>query len=244
MDVVVLAGGRCSPELRELSGCEFRADLPYQGQPILQRVLNALPSDQPAIIVGGQPGLSPRQVGAGESFIGSLKNGLDLVTTERFLLATADLPFLTSEAVRDFVERSDLSALLNYPIVPETEVSRRFPGMARTTLKLREGRFTGGNVGVMRADLMRQSLPILERAYLLRKKPLRLAALVGFSTLIRVVAGQAVPYILPISALERSVGQLMGGPVRAIITPYAEIGADIDNAEQYREMLKTDPVSA
>lgn len=241
---MVLAGGRCSQELRDLTGCEYRADLLFQGIPMLQRVLDALPRDRPPIVVGGRPGLSARQVEAGENFIDSLGRGVDAVETEQFLLATADLPFLTKEAVDDFITRCQPNALLNYPIVPESVVRSRFAGMARTTLKLREGRFTGGNVAVIRTDLMRKSLPILEKAYKLRKQPLRLAAMVGFTTLIRVVAGQAMPHLLTISALERSVGKLMGGPVVAIITPYAEIGADIDNAEQYREMLKIEPVSA
>ncbi|MBV6458061.1 MAG: hypothetical protein HONBIEJF_01183 [Fimbriimonadaceae bacterium] len=211
---------------------------------MLQHVLEAVPTDNPPIIVGGKPGLSPRQVESGENFIDSLGKGLAAVETDRFLLATADLPFLTRESVDDFIDRCDSSALLNYPIVPESVVKARFPEMARTTLKLREGRFTGGNIAVIRTDLMRGSLPILEKAYRLRKQPLRLAAIVGLKTLIRVVAGQALPSLLPIAALERSVGKLMGGPVRAIITAYAEIGADIDNADQYREMLKIEPVSA
>lgn len=233
MDVLVLAGGKCSDALREATGVEFRASLPVDGRPMVELVLGAVRHLGAPILVGGPEGLTKRHVPAGRSFVESLRAGLDAVETETFLLVTGDLPFLTRDAVDDFLNRADPSAMISYPIVPIAEAERAFPGVKRTAIKLREGRFTGGNLGLIRTDAMRSAMPTIEKAYAARKQPLRLAAIVGFGTLLRVALGQVIPVTLPLATLERAVGRFLGGPVRAIVTPYAEIGADVDDLEQY-----------
>ncbi len=233
MDVVILAGGKCDPELEQLTGVSYRGDIPYEGHTMAETVLAAVSSVGEPILVGGSPGLHERQVPAGDTFIRSIRNGLEAVKTETFLLATVDLPCLTAEAVTDFVSRCDTSAGLNYPIIRAEDCEKAFPGMKRTTLKLREGEFTGGNLGLMRTNLMRSALPVLERAYSARKSPLKLAGIIGYGLLGRVIVGSLCPWTLTLGSLEKKVGRFLGVPVKAIATPYAEIGADIDNATQY-----------
>jgi hypothetical protein len=188
------------------------------------------------ILVGGPEAISNRRVEAGKSFIESLARGLDEVKTESFLLVTADLPFLTPSGVDDFIARCDRQAMLNYPIIDIADAENQFPGMKRTTLKLRDGRFTGGNIALIQTDTMRNALPIMNHAYEARKKPLRLAGIVGPGTLLRVVLGKVAPQTLTIGALEGAVARFLGGSVRAVKTPFAEIGADIDNLEQWRSI--------
>lgn len=233
MDIVILAGGKCSPELQALSGTEFRASLPIWGTTMVEIVLDAVRSVGKPILVGGPAGLAERQVEAGASFIGSLKNGLDAVKSENFLLATADLPFLTTASVTGFIDLCEMDAMLNYPIIRAEAPDPRFGNMRRTTLKLKEGRFTGGNLGLMHTELLRKNLHVMERAYSVRKKPLKLASIVGFGTLFKVIAGQIAPPLLSLRSLEEAVSRFLGGPVKAVVTPYPEIGMDIDNAEQY-----------
>lgn len=238
MDVLILAGGRTSPELRAASGAEFRADVPVHGRPMVEFVIDAVRHLGRIVLVGGPEGRHDCvRVEAGESFLGSLRNGLESVATEQFLLATSDLPFLTRESVDDLLRRSRPEAMLNYPIVPIAACEQRFPGVKRTCLKLREGTFTGGNVALVHRDLMRTALPRMEQAYSARKKPLRLALMVGVGTLIRVIVGQAIPGFLPLAALERSIGHMLGAPVHAVISQFAEIGADVDSAEQYQALI-------
>jgi hypothetical protein len=224
--------------MREETGCEYRADLPFRRRTMLAWVLSAMPKGPEPIIVGGNPDAFGRRIAAGSNFVESLSRGLAEVREDRFLLATADLPFLSSESVEDFLSRCDPTALFNYPIVPEEACVRRYGDLTRTTLKLREGRFTGGNIALVHTELMRRSLPIIERAYRLRKSPLRLAGMVGAGTLLRVVIGQVFPWALPVATLEQAVGKVLGGPVRAIISEYGEIGVDIDNVSQYRRLME------
>jgi len=237
VDIVILAGGRCEPGLAELTKVSYRAEVPSNGRLMAEIVLDAVKPLGNPILVGGPVDLHTRHVEGGAHFIDSVARGLEVVTSDTFLLATVDLPCLTTEAAEDFVKRCDPEAALNYPIIQNEVCEKAFPGMKRTTLKLREGTFTGGNLGLMRTDLMRKALPILEKGYENRKKVFKLAQIIGFGTLGRVLFGQLVPATLPLATLERKVGKFLGVRVKAVVSPYAEIGADIDNAAQYNSLI-------
>lgn len=237
MDIVILAGGKCEPGLAEHTGVEYRAELEFLGRPMVQIVLDAVSPIGDPILVGGPEGLYARQVEGGRSFVESLGRGLAAVTTEHFLLVTVDLPCLTTEAVTDFLNRCEPETALSYPIIRAEDCDRIFPGMKRTTLKLKEGEFTGGNIGYMRKDLMAKALPVLEQAYAYRKSPAKLAKLVGMGTLGRVVLAKFAPSTLDLETLERKVGRFLGVRVKAVVTPFAEIGADIDNVDQYKSLI-------
>lgn len=238
MDVLILAGGKCPDDLAAATGVAYRADLAFGGRTCLEIVSDAVAPAGDPILVSESPRDGFRHAPAGESFIGSLSNGLKAVQTKSFLLSTVDIPCLTSEAVRDYLDRCDRQAALNYPIISHADCEREFPGMPRTTLALKEGVFTGGNMALMRTDLMRQALPMMEEAYRLRKSPLRLAKLLGFSTLALLLAGKLSPRLLTIPKLESAVSRSLGVPVRAVQTPFASIGADVDSLDQYQAMQK------
>lgn len=241
MDVVVLAGGGASPEMRAEVGVETRAELPVGGLPMLDRVLEAVRHLGDPIVVGGPERPGVRAVEAGPSFLASLEAGLDAVRTEQFLLVTADLPFLSREAVDDFLDRCDREAIFNYPVIRAEDALRRFPGMQRTTANIREGRFTGGNIALVHTRKIRQALPRMEEAYALRKKPLRLAGMVGWGTLVRLAIGQVLPGTLPAKVLVDAVSRSLGAPVHAVFSPFPELGADIDDLDQYRAITTLQP---
>ncbi len=242
MDSVVLAGGRCPDDLRAATGCEFRGDLPFGDRRMVEIVVDAIDEmfggENRIIVVGahvdGRECLPP-----GDSFLGSLKSGVDSASTERVLIATADIPFITVGALRHFVENSVRHAMLNWPVVPVEACQRLFPTMRRTTIKTREGRFTGGNLGLIDRSRFNKVYPVIETAYRLRKKPLRLASMVGIGTLLRLIIGQALPSTLPISALESAVGRLLGDRVQSVVSPFAEVGTDVDSLEQYQAATET-----
>ncbi len=238
MDVVILAGGKCDDALRAATGVELRADVLLGDKTLAQIVLEATRPFGEPILVGGHLGAASRRVESGINFCDSLGNGLSQVQTEKFLLVTVDLPCLTTEGLRDFVSHCDGDAGLNFPIVSKEDCERVFPGMKRTTLKLKEGVFTGGNVAVMDTTAMKRALPVMEKAYALRKKPLKLAQMVGFGVLGRVVLGQAMPGTLPVACLEKGVGRFLGTKVHAVISHYPELGADLDKASDYQAFVR------
>lgn len=237
MDVVILAGGKCTPELEALGGTPYRAMLPFHGRPMVEIVRNATSFLGPPIIVGGPPGMSDRQTTPGETFIESLNLGLNEVKTKTFLLATSDLPFITEVAIKDFIDRCTDNATIYYPIINvNTIIDPRYVGLKRTTLRLQEGRFTGGNIAIINADLIRKVLPLMQQAYDARKSPVQLAKMIGLETLAQVLIGQVCPQVLSIKKLERAIERFLKEPVKAIVTPYAEVGIDVDNAEHYKAL--------
>jgi hypothetical protein len=176
------------------------------------------------------------RIPGGTSLIDTLLNGVAEMTLEerRLLVFTADIPFLTGDAVRDFVQRATSlgDAQFVYPIVDAALSAARFPGMKRTTLKIAEGTFTGGNVVLLDPAFLRANEALLRHAYAQRKSVTGLARLLGPGTLFRLVASRVMPLLLPIPYLEAAVGRALGGATaRAVISPFPEIGADVDRPE-------------
>lgn len=228
----MLAGGRCSTELAQVSGVEERWAIPFGGRPVLEIVLECVRQFGEPMLVGGPEGAGLRRVPPGRSFVESLQAGLRGIESGSFLLATSDLPFLTAEAVSDFLGRCSDRAILNYPIVSTTQPSP-LSDIARTSLRLREGKFTGGNIALMDTELMRRALPHLERAYASRKSPFKLGRQIGLGVVLRLALGKLAPRTLRLGALETAVGRFLGGPVKAVVSAYPEISTDIDSAAQY-----------
>jgi hypothetical protein len=167
----------------------------------------------------------------GADLLANILAGLAAHATEGpVLLLTTDVPFLTPEAVDDFVRRGlESGADVCYPIISQAACAARFGGMRRTYARLCEGRFTGGNMMLVRAGFFRQMEPLVSEAYASRKKPLRLARKVGAGLLVRLALRR-----LAIAHVEARVGRVLGGTVRAVVTAYPEIGADVDKPEDLR----------
>lgn len=151
------------------------------------------------------------------------------------LILAADIPLVTTEALDDFLSRCldpntegdvDPEACFCYPVIRREDVERKFPGAKRTYAKLREGTFTGGNLALADRRSLVNQLSLLDEAYTLRKSPLRLLRLIGLRLLLK-----HLTIGLSIKDLERRVSTIIGGNARAIITPYPEIGVDVDKHE-------------
>ncbi len=235
MDVLILAGGKSKPDLAEASGAEFRADIQFGEQTLTDIVLEAVSGLGEPILVGGSPRVGVRQIESGKHFVDSLAKGLDAVSSERFLLVTVDLPFLTKESVEDFINSCPEGAGLCYPIVDMKASEEMFPGVARTSLKLKEGEFTGGNLSLMNTAAMRESLSVIEAAYDARKSPLKLAKMVGFGTLLRIIWGAVTPFRASLPYLESKVGTFLKIKVKGVPSKHAEIAADLDSADHYHQ---------
>ncbi|HHW39610.1 MAG TPA: NTP transferase domain-containing protein [Syntrophomonadaceae bacterium] len=168
---------------------------------------------------------------AGRSPLGSFAAGVAVLDglpdrggTEWVLACTGDIPFLTPEAVADFLDRCRRrEADVYYPIIPREAAEEKFPGVRRTYVRLQEGSFTGGNLFLANRRIIDDCLPRAEEFIRLRKKPVALAGLVGFGILLKYLCGR-----LRLQEAERRVCSLFGIRGAAVITPYAEIGVDVD----------------
>jgi hypothetical protein len=153
------------------------------------------------------------------------------------LLSTADLPLLTPEAIRDFLERCfKVEAELYYPIITRQSIEEKFKGARRTYVRLKEGTFTGGNLALMRADALTPCALKGEKLVKLRKSPLGLARQIGLLFILKFILGR-----LTLAEAERSFSRLLGVKGTAIITPYPEIGMDVDKPEDWELVCRIVP---
>ena len=246
VNAVILAGGKNSAEMAAATGVENRALTPLGTRPMLDYVVSALhaaPSVGGLYVVGDiPPGETYHAVAGGETLLDNLLAGLRAASggpeagaSERVLVSTSDIPFLTAEAADDFVSRALASgADLCCSYVPVSRCYARFPDMKRTAIKLREGQYTLGNLMLVSPRFLLAHSDTITRAYAARKSPVQVARLLGPGFLVRLLAAQLLaPSLLPLSALEQSVSRLLGSGARAvgICSEYPEIGTDIDKPE-------------
>ena len=244
LDVVVLAGGKNSAEMEAATGVTNRALVTLGGETMLSYVVEALraaPDVGRVFVVGDVPADGRyQQVPAGETLMDNLLAGLRAVdasaaTGRPVLVATSDTPFLRAEAVTDFITQSRATgADLCYPIVPIDLCRTRFPEMKRTTLRLREGTFTGGNMMLINPRFLLDHEDTVLRAYAARKSVPQIGRLLGWGLLMRILAAQALsPSLLTLAMLEAGVSRLIGSGcrARAIVTRHPEIGTDVDKPE-------------
>ncbi len=225
----MLAGGRADDPLAQKFGVASKTLVPHRGRPLVEYTLEALAqAGLEVIFVGPIAALNPPpKVSLPDhgSLIANLEAGIHAARGEKVLVATGDMPFLSVEAVRWVLQNAPQAGFV-YSIVAQKTIEGRFPKMRRTYARIREGSFTGGNIVLIDKELFFTALPLLKRALELRKKPLALAQMIGFGTLLRVLLGRA-----DIAGLEAKVSKIIGVPARALITPYAEVGVDIDKEE-------------
>jgi CMP-2-keto-3-deoxyoctulosonic acid synthetase len=234
---LILAGGTVE-DPDAWGGVKNRALVEVGGKTLLTRVADAVRAAVPGrVLVAGDVPLPPGcvPVAGGATLLNTLLSGVAALEPgeTRLLIVTADLPFLTPEAVKDILNRAPTDAAFVYPIVEAVHCYERFPQMKRTTVKTAQGTFTGGNLALIDAGFARSHETTIRAAYSARKSPLRLAGMLGWGTILRFALSPLTPAALPIPHLERAVGILLGGvEVRALITPYPEIGADLDRPEE------------
>lgn len=237
VDALILAGGKYKAETGEES---YKALLNFKGRIMIDYVLKAIQGSKNIsriVLVGPVEELrkyyeeSPFLIfaPAGEDILQSILNGLKTLEPKGlFLGATGDLPFLTAEAVDDFLEKcfQKEGYDLYYAIVPKAAAEAKFPGTRRTYVTLKDNTYTGGNLFLVKGEavdiLLERGAKLLE----LRKNPLALGRQVGFDFILRFLL-----HLATVAEAEKRFSNLLGIKGKAIETAYAEIGVDVDKPE-------------
>lgn len=241
MNAIVLAGALNKRWLRQVSPAQYEAEIEIAGRPMLEYVVLALERVQRIkriVIVGSEKMLANKTdearfifVEPGPSIVESLESGINALTTpEPVLVLTSDIPLITKEALEDFLNRCDSqSGDLFYSFVPKTVNDQKYPGVQRTYVRLKEGVFTGGNIVLLSPKVIREKKEMLIKAVTLRKKPLKLCGLLGWWYVLKFFSGT-----LTVKEIEERVSEALGVKAVGIISPYPEVGIDVDKPSDLR----------
>lgn len=111
-------------------------------------------------------------------------------------------------------------------LTPEAVLLAAHPHARRTFLKFRDGRYTGSNLFAVLTDDGLKALRFWRRVERERKRPWRIAKAFGLRSLLAYVLGR-----LTLDETMIRASNAIGAKVRAVITPLAEAGIDVDKPE-------------
>lgn len=237
----ILAGGLC-PWLKALRDTDCRALALINGKYMLSYIIEALQQSGRVnkIVVAISPdAIAEAQRVLPQDVIICAAEG-DMPTTayaaaqalkadanEMLLSVCDDIPLLTAEAIQSFLAQCEsegyAGADVYYPIIPQLECLKLYPEAKRTYGKLTDGSFTGGNIMLLNNAVITQKQQLGKEIFALRKSPLKLASWLGWSFIFK-----AVFHLLSVKATEQRVSEILDAKCRAIITPHAAIGMDVD----------------
>lgn len=250
-DTIILAGGESTCELRKIAPYDNEALIIIGNSPMIYYVYNALKASPHVnrIIVSGPVealrNIFAREenlyfVGSGANAIESFNNAVHKLTemgdiTEKLLVLPTDIPFITPEAINDFIAHCEESdADFYYPVTRREVNEQKFPGVNRTYVNLKEGTFTGGNLFLIRTAIVGKCLDIGLKLVARRKDPVAMAKLFGFRLVWKYIIKR-----LSIDEIKKRFFQVTGIKGEPIISPFAEVGVDVDKpsdlelAQQY-----------
>jgi CTP:molybdopterin cytidylyltransferase MocA len=234
---VLLAGGRTKGELLARTRQPYRALIPVGGRTLLEHTMAALAAARtveytivvgPAecrpwvSAVGGPFGWMPM----GETMVDNLLAGVHSLGSEAetVLACAADAPLISGPLIDRIVSVShERGHAFCYPIVEREVCQAAFPEGKRTYVRLRDGRFTGGNVLTASRRLLLEHHERIAEVFAARKSPLKLASLLGLGLALRLPLG-----LVSVRQAEQRAGQILGFPVSAWICDDPAVGVDVD----------------
>ena len=236
-EAVVLAGGEGNDPLALQQGVHNKAFISLQGRPLIGYILTALArsySLQKIVVVGPKEGLTALQAhgysfkpvftGNG-SMLDNIARGLREVDPKNLcLLSTGDIPLVSAAIIEAFLTlAAPGTADFYYPIIPVAHCRRRFPHTRRTSVRLKEGTFTGGNVALIRPSWFIANQNRLETFVASRKHPLKLLRILPFSFMIKFIF-----HCLSLKDLEEYLSRVLHLTARGVPCPHVELATDVD----------------
>ncbi len=247
--IVTAAGTLASDDpLFIKTGITQKALLPLAGKPMVQWVIDALLSAQDidGIIVVGLPLNSlvsdskPLHYALERgNMVDNLLSGLrEMETLERHyqevLVCSSDVPLIQASMVDNFIAAChQLEGDAYYAIVSETTLEAQFPQAGRTYAPLKGGRYSGGDLFLVKRDAsLKVNYSLLRKIIANRKNVLAQARLFGYGFTLRLLLRS-----MDVDEAVRRASQGLNIQGRVIDFPQAEVAMDVDKLQQY-EMVK------
>jgi len=253
MIAIVTAGGvaQAGEPLYEIVQGGLKAMIDIAGKPMVQWVLDALSEAaciEQVVVVGLPPetDLTCKYpltlVPDHGDMVFNIRAGaqeaarLDPSATHA-ILVSGDLPVLRGEMVDWLAEQTrGLDFDVCYTVIERAAMEARFPSSRRTYIHLKECEVCGGDLHAFRLGIALDENPLWKRLIDARKSPIRQASLLGYDTVFFLMLRQ-----LSLKDAEAVVSKRLGIKGRVLLSPYAEIGMDVDKPyqlEMVREYLR------
>ncbi len=245
-DVIVPAGGYLKTHMADVVGTKAKPLIRFEGQTILYRVLTALRASECVgriAVVGSKEVVAhedakladfvllERETGP-QNIIAGLDALSDAGTTERVMICTSDLCFITPESICEFADKfgdRDFYA----PLIEEDAWEEAFPTCAATFVKLLDGKFTLGCLYGIRTEALKRALAHIEKVFSRRKSKLGMARLLGFQFVYAYLVKK-----LTVKDVVNKVGEVLGSTIEPIWQSPPELAFDIDALEDYHYALQ------
>jgi hypothetical protein len=148
--------------------------------------------------------------------------------SERVLYATSDLPYVTSAAIKDFADRVGHGTLA-VSLTDFGAFTTRFPGAPPFGITLAGERVVNGGLFSIPQGAGEKLAGVAQRFFEARKRPWRMASLVGPAVLIRFLSGR-----LRVADLEAMALHVLAVPAQALRGCAPELAFDVDAIDEYR----------
>ncbi|WP_293897806.1 NTP transferase domain-containing protein [Phenylobacterium sp.] len=229
---LVLAGSRGGVDsVADYAGVAHKALIRLRGQTLLARVVGALRAAGAArvAVVTSHPEVRAEATrlrvealdeAAGPSL--SVRAGSEALGTP-LLVTTADHALLQAEWVERFLADAPADADVAALIARRATVEAAAPDTHRTWLKLADGHWSGCNLFYLANDRALGVVDLWRRVEAERKRPWRMAQILGPGMLLRYAAGQ-----LSLKDAAARLGRLAGVRATIVETPFGLASVDVD----------------
>jgi len=254
MDAIVMAGGipKAEDPLYEFTQGEPKALLDVAGKPMVQWVLDAISGTESVervvlISLPEEAGLTcskpvtylPDQGGLLENVRGGIEKAVEInPEATHVLTVSSDIPMIKSEMIDWMVKENSGSDLeLYYTVIPRDVMEKRFPESKRSYTLLKDIELCGGDLNMIRASTVHSNVDLWDQIVAARKSVFKQAALLGYGNLLLLLSRQ-----LTLDGAVKRVTKKMNITGKAVISPYAELGMDVDKPHQL-EIVRTELAS-
>jgi GTP:adenosylcobinamide-phosphate guanylyltransferase len=247
-DAILPAGGKIDGDFAAKVGTTNKALILLDGKTVLGRTLDALNETglvKSTIVIGPDEVLGSEdgqratyKLEPGETGPDNIYRGLDLLLKEKdppqkVLVVTTDLPFLTADVIRTFIEASPPDKDICVPLIRASTFRKRFPGTEATFVKLRDDEWTTGCAYVMDVQALRKAKPHIDRVFENRKSKMGMARLLGPAFVLKWLTKR-----LTLVDVEAKIMNVLGCSGAAIADSAPELAFDIDYQDDYDFAVK------
>lgn len=248
-DLIVPAGGRLDEEFAKVVATHSKGLIKFDGRSILERILTAFHESgavRRTVVVGSTEVLesadaAPADARLREGSTGpeSIFRGLDYLiengpVSDRILICTCDLPFITADVVKQFLALCNEAKDFCVPLIAEEDFAESYPQATATFVGLRDGVFTTGCLYNVRPEAFQRAIHHVDRLFVNRKSKLGMARVLGMRFVLQLLTKR-----LTIKDVEDKVMELLNCSGQAVADSPPELAYDVDYIEDYHYALQT-----